>query len=62
MKDLIIILLLSFFINACGKVGPLSLPDDKLDKSIITYPCDADCMEEFEEEKQRQQTVIIQAE
>ena len=44
----------------CGKVGPLTLPEDKLNKSIITYPCDAECKEQFEKEKQRQQSVILQ--
>ena len=58
--NLIIILLLFFNLNACGKVGPLALPEDKLDKSIITYPCDDICMEQFEAEKQRQQSVILQ--
>ena len=35
-------------------------PKEKLDKSIITYPCDDICMEKFEAEKQRQQSVILQ--
>ena len=47
-------------IYACGKVGPLTLPEDKLDKTIITYPCDEDCQEKFEEEKKRQQSIVIQ--
>ena len=47
-------------LTACGKVGPLILPEDKLDKSVITYPCDESCMENFEAEKQRQQSVILQ--
>ena len=58
----ILLLLVALSIFSCGKVGPLSLPEDKLDKSIITYPCDEDCMKKFEEEKKRQQSVIIQAE
>ena len=49
-----------FLISSCGKVGPLTLPEEKLDKSIITYPCDEICMEKFEAEKQRQQSVILQ--
>ena len=57
---IIIILILIFVLNGCGKVGPLALPDDKLDKSIITYPCDAACMEKFEAEKLRQQSVTLQ--
>ena len=61
MKNLIILFFLSLLINGCGKVGPLSLPEDKIDKSIITYPCDEACMKRFEEEKKRQQSVIIQA-
>ncbi|MBO6465250.1 MAG: hypothetical protein HVK41_01685 [Pelagibacteraceae bacterium] len=44
----------------CGKVGPLSLPKDKLDRSIITYPCNEECQKKFEEEKKRQKSVIIQ--
>ena len=44
----------------CGKVGPLSLPEDKLDRTIITYPCDEECQKKFEEEKKRQQSVTIQ--
>ena len=62
MKNLNILILMTFlfFLSACGKVGPLSLPEDKLDKSIITYPCDENCMEKLEEEKKRQQSVIIQ--
>ena len=35
---------------------------DKLDKSVISYPCDEACMERFEAEKERQQSVIIQTE
>ena len=64
MKNLNIFILMTFltFLSACGKVGPLSLPEEKLDKSVITYPCDEVCMEKFEEEKKRQQSVIIQAE
>tara|TARA_B100001123_G_C15038621_1_gene918516 strand:- start:499 stop:693 length:195 start_codon:yes stop_codon:yes gene_type:complete len=57
---LLILLLLINSITSCGKVGPLTLPEEKLDKSIITYPCDEECKKKFEEEKQRQQSVIIQ--
>ncbi len=59
---LIILMLFSILISSCGKVGPLNLPEDKLDKSIITYPCDEACQKEFEEEKKRQQSVILQTE
>jgi len=62
MKNYLYILLIPFFIFGCGKVGPLSLPEDKLDKSVITYPCDEACMEKFEAEKERQQSVTIQTE
>jgi len=55
-----IILILVISIWGCGKVGPLSLPEDKLDKSVITYPCNEDCQKKFEEEKKRQQSVILQ--
>jgi len=27
---------------------------------MITYPCDEECKKKFEQEKQRQQSVIIQ--
>ena len=56
-----LILLLSFllFTFSCGKVGPLSLPEDQVDKSVITYPCDEACLEKLEEEKKRQQSVVI---
>ena len=51
---------LTTFLWCCGKVGPLSLPEEKLDRSIITYPCDEECQKKFEEEKKRKQSVIIQ--
>ena len=51
---------LSLLLYGCGKVGPLSLPENKLDKSVITYPCDEECMELFEAEKKRQQSVTLQ--
>ena len=57
---IIIILILLLSINGCGKIGPLALPEDKLDKSVITYPCDEACMEKFEAEKLRQQSVTLQ--
>ena len=62
MINYLYILLSSLFLFSCGKVGPLSLPEDKVDKSVITYPCDEVCMEKFEAEKQRQKSVIIQTE
>ena len=62
MKNFLYILFMSCFLFSCGKVGPLSLPEDKLDKSVITYPCDEACMERFETEKERQQSVSIQTE
>tara|TARA_B100001175_G_C19329548_1_gene551813 strand:+ start:555 stop:743 length:189 start_codon:yes stop_codon:yes gene_type:complete len=62
MKNYILIILVSIYLISCGKVGPLSLPEDKLDKSVISYPCDEECMERFEAEKERQQSVIIQTE
>jgi len=60
MKINIIIILLLFILYGCGKVGPLALPSDKLDKSVITYPCDEECMEIFEAEKLRQESVILE--
>ena len=62
MKNFLYILLISCFLYSCGKVGPLSLPEDKLDKSVISYPCDEACIERFEAEKERQQSVVIQTE
>jgi predicted small lipoprotein YifL len=62
MKNFLYILFMSCFLFSCGKVGPLSLPEDKLDKSVITYPCDEACMERFEAEKERQQSVSIPTE
>ena len=56
----IILCSICLVISNCGKVGPLTLPEDKLDKSVITYPCDAECQKRFEEEKLRQQSVILQ--
>ena len=55
----IIPLILIFFLYGCGKVGPVTLAQDKLDKSIITYPCNKECMEKFEAEKLRQKSVKI---
>ena len=60
IRLIITIVFSSFLLIGCGKVGPLSLPEDKLDKSVITYPCDEACMELFEAEKKRQQSVILQ--
>ena len=61
IKKILILLFISLFLNACGKVGPLSLSEDKIDKSVITYPCDETCMKKFEAEKLRQKSVIIQS-
>ena len=61
MKNFVFISAIIFLLANCGKVGPLSLPEDKLDKSVITYPCDEACMKKFEEEKKRQQSIVIQA-
>ena len=58
----IFIFIFLLFLVSCGKVGPLSLPEDQIDKSVITYPCDEACLEKLEEEKKRQQTVIINTE
>ena len=60
MKNIIFISVITLSLAGCGKVGPLSLPEDKLNKLVITYPCDEACMEKFEEEKKRQQSVVIQ--
>ena len=55
----IFVFMFLLFLTACGKVGPLSLPEDQVDKSVITYPCDENCLKKFEEEKKRQQSVVI---
>ena len=60
MKNIVFLSLIILFLVGCGKVGPLSLPEDQLNKSVITYPCDEECMKKFEEEKKRQQSVVIQ--
>ena len=57
---LLIMMLFTTLLWSCGKVGPLSLPEDKINKSVISYPCDEECQKRFEEEKIRQQTVILQ--
>ena len=61
MNKILLIILLSC-LYGCGKVGPLSLPEDQVDKSVISYPCDDDCLEKFEEEKKRQQSVVVETE
>tara|TARA_B100000575_G_scaffold279749_1_gene268449 strand:+ start:102 stop:290 length:189 start_codon:yes stop_codon:yes gene_type:complete len=62
MIRILILIILIFSFNGCGKVGPLSLPDDQVDKSVITYPCDEACLERLEEEKKRQQSLVIETE
>ncbi len=61
MKKILLLIFL-FSLYGCGKVGPLSLPEDQVDKSVITYPCDELCLEKLEEEKKRQQSVVIETE
>ena len=58
----IFIFLFLLCLAGCGKVGPLSLPEDQLDKSVITYPCDEACLKKLEEEKKRQQSVVVETE
>tara|TARA_B110000438_G_C15749592_1_gene622330 strand:+ start:953 stop:1144 length:192 start_codon:yes stop_codon:yes gene_type:complete len=60
INHIILMITLLIVLTSCGKVGPLALPENKLDKSVISYPCDAVCMQKFEDEKQRQQSVILQ--
>ena len=60
LRRIFILIILAAPIYGCGKEGPLALPKDKLDKSVITYPCDEACQKKFEEEKKRQQSVILQ--
>ena len=63
MKIIYIISILTIccIISGCGKVGPLTLPKDKLDKSVISYPCDLECQKRFDDEKKRQQSVVLQS-
>ncbi len=58
----VFIILFIFYLAGCGKVGPLSLPEDRVDKSVITYPCDEACLDKLDEEKKRQQSVVIETE
>ena len=60
IKRFVIIIILSIALSCCGKVGPLALSEDTVDKSIISYPCEKKCIDEFEEEKKRQQSIILQ--
>ena len=61
MKNkILIIAFIGLIISGCGKIGPLALSEDTLDKGVISYPCDETSMEDFEAEKLRQQSVIIQ--
>ena len=60
MIRILFLTIIIFSLNGCGKVGPLSLPEDQVDKSVITYPCDEACLERLEEEKKRQQTLVIE--
>ena len=59
LTQLIILFTICSLIVNCGKVGLLTLPEEKLDKSIITYPCDEECKTKFEQEKKRQKSVIL---
>ena len=40
LQRILILIILAIVPISCGKVGPLNLPEDKLDKSVISYPCD----------------------
>ena len=62
MMNRVFVFLFLLCLSGCGKVGPLSLPEDQVDKSVITYPCDEACLEKLEEEKKRQQSVVIETE
>ena len=61
MKKIFVFLIL-LCLTCCGKVGPLSLPEDQVDKSVISYPCDEACLKNLEEEKKRQQSVVLETE
>ncbi len=56
----VFVFILMLCLIGCGKVGPLSLPEDQVDKSVITYPCNNTCLEKLEEEKKRQQSVVVE--
>ena len=56
------IIFMTLLLSGCGKVGPLALPEDKVDKTVISFPCDEECEKIFEEEKKRQQSVILNTE
>ena len=60
INKIVVIFFILITTYGCGKVGPLDLPEEKLDKTIITYPCDEVCMKKFEIEKQRQKSVTLQ--
>ncbi len=62
MINKIFVFLFLFFLVSCGKVGPLSLPEDQVDNSVITYPCDEACLGKLEEEKKRQQSIVLETE
>ena len=62
MMNKILLFVFILFLAGCGKVGHLSLPEDQVDKSVITYPCDEVCLDKLEEEKKRQQSVVIETE
>ena len=61
MIRIFILIAFIFSLYGCGKVGPLSLAEDEVDKSVITYPCDEACLERLEEEKKRQKSVVIES-
>ena len=62
MMNQIFIIIFLLFLVGCGKVGPLSLPEDQVNKAVITYPCDDSCLKRLEEEKKRQQSVVVETE
>ena len=31
------IIFMTFLLSGCGKVGPLALPEDKVDKTVISF-------------------------
>ena len=60
MIKITFLILFLLYLYGCGKVGPLSLPEEQIDKSVITYPCDEACLEKLEEERKRQKLVVIE--
>jgi predicted small lipoprotein YifL len=60
IRLILINICLLILLTSCGKIGPLSLPEEKLDRTVITYPCGEACLRGIEKETKRQQSAVIQ--